>query len=314
MKSRLTLIFAALVVLLGAMLWVMHDRRDNAGGPVIASEQALTVRSEPAGVQSTVLPVVPLPAPPLPTRTPEPKPQPMVHVSTSGDVNYVARDGDTISQLAIALLGSDSKEHRDSVVAANPSLQPNADRVLTGQNYTIVRASEATGSSDPTSPASPPANAPVGRTLKYVAQPGDTVGVLAANLLGGDTKANRATIVGSNTSLQQDPDHLVAGQTYTIAAPNGLAAAPDAKAGAARTSEPDADDAARLGVGRVLRYTAQAGDSVSKLAIVLLGSDTPANRDLIFQSNVGLRENPDRLIAGRTYWIVAPTEAAAGSK
>jgi hypothetical protein len=49
---------------------------------------------------------------------------------------------------------------------------------------------------------------------------------------------------------------------------------------------------------------------VSKLATVLLGSDTPANRDLIVSSNFSLKQDPDRLVAGVTYWIPAPVRDA----
>ena len=79
------------------------------------------------------------------------------------------------------------------------------------------------------------------------------------------------------------------------------------------TTQPDADEAARLSVGRSLRYTAAAGDTVSKLALKLLGSDTAANRDLIIQSNPSLKADPDQLTAGRTYWIPAPTTADGGT-
>src|SRR5436190_137003 len=80
----------------------------------------------------------------------------------------------------------------------------------------------------------------------------------------------------ANEPLREYPSHLIAGQTYTILVPNGLAsdaAAPQAKG----PSGPlDADDAVIQGAGRTLRYTAKAGDTVSKLAVALLGSDTPA--------------------------------------
>jgi hypothetical protein len=148
---------------------------------------------------------------------------------------------------------------------------------------------------------------PAGPSLTYTAQPGDTVRGLAAHLLGGDTRANRAGITAGNSSLRSDPDRLVAGQSYTIVARNGLAAHPDAPQPKAPTTQPEADEAAQLSVGRMLGYEAQPGDTVSKLAIVLLGSDTPANRGLIIRSNFNLKQDPDHLIAGVTYWIPAPT-------
>jgi phage tail protein X len=255
----------------------------------------------------------------------------MVHVDSSGEVKYTARDGDTVSQLAIALLGSDSKENRDAVIAANPALRLDPDRVFVGQAYCIVRLAvqpvavqspnsamtantqtDAASAVTPTTPTAAregnPAAAVVENSpkLRYTAQMGDTLGALAAHLLGGDTKANRDAIIAENPALLQDADHLVAGQIYTIAAPNGMTkdiAAPQQRA---PTSQPDADEAALRSIGRTLRYTAKPGDTVTKLAIALLGSNTPANRDLITKSNPSLKQDPDHLVAGQTYWIAAP--------
>jgi hypothetical protein len=130
--------------------------------------------------------------------------------------------------------------------------------------------------------------------------------VLAGDLLGGDTKINRDAIVAGNVSLQGHPDRLFAGQSYTIVAPTGLAADPQARQSAAPLKQPDADEVLRTGVGRALRYTARPGDTVSKLAATLLGSDTPANRESIINDNPSLKLNPDRLVAGATYWVTAP--------
>ena len=165
------------------------------------------------------------------------------------------------------------------------------------------------GQADATTETAADANGPM---LKYTARPGDTVHVLAAQLLGADTKANCDLIIAANPSLQSDPDHLVAGQSYTIVAANGLAASTDGpRAAALPKADRDADDAAQLSVGRTLRYTAQPGDTVTKLAIALLGSDTPANRNLILEANPSLKRDPDHLVAGKTYWISAPTADAA---
>src|SRR5688572_938749 len=156
MKSRLTLIFAALIVLLGTMAWVVQDRNATAPTPAMAAV--------PASVPSPVIAPAPAapPAPAImaaavtvplatverqaeqpvteaaaPTTSPatlvrQGKSSPVVHVAASGVVTYVAREGDTVSELAIALMGSDSQERRDAVIAANPSLKPNPDLDLTG--------------------------------------------------------------------------------------------------------------------------------------------------------------------------------------
>ncbi len=350
MKTRLTLIFAALVVLLGAMGWLLQDRRMNPALPVMAAEHDLNMSVAPAAAPTTppttpstaapaiaaAVPVATAPVALIVTPVFQSTTTPMVHVEVSGEMKYVARAGDTVSELAIALLGSDSKAHRDWVIAANSSLQTNPDRVLEGQTYSIdlsaVPVSDNAAAAQmpnvaaivPVTSASPkeispsvnPASddkavdAASGPKLKYTAQPGDSVAVLAGNLLGGDTRANRETIIAGNASLQQDPNHLVAGKTYTIAVPNGLAADPSAPQAKVPATQPDADEVAQLSVGRTLRYTAQPGDSVSKLAVVLLGSDTPANRDLVTKSNPSLKKDPDHLVAGQTYWIAAPTADA----
>ncbi|MBA3269239.1 MAG: LysM peptidoglycan-binding domain-containing protein [Acidobacteria bacterium] len=347
MKSRLTLIFAALVILLGAMVWVVQDRSTAASlmaatpaapaepvQPAPAAEPAVSATPVPASIAPPAPAVVPV-APPAPA-VPQAESAPTVRINRLGHATYVARDGDTVSQLAIALLGSDSKDHRDAVIAANPSLQADPDRVLTGQPYSIASSaapaavdaddqqrdaapavasavvassSEAARTLHPTPEVNAKAAAVVapGPKLKYTAQPGDTVRVLASDLLGGDTKQNRDAIIAGNPSLQKDPDHLVAGKNYTIVAPNGLAADPNAPQAKAPTTQPEADEVARLSVGRALRYTAKAGDTVSSLATALLGSDTPANRELIIKSNPSLKQDPDQLTAGQTYWIAAPT-------
>ena len=323
MKSRLTLIFCALVVLLGSMVWLVQDRRLNATGPIpaLAAEWNVSIRPEPLATK-------PGPAPAGSTATPAvASTDAMVHVDSSGEVKYAARDGDTVSQLAIALLGSDTKENRDAVIAANPSLRTDPDRVLVGQAYSVVRlaaqpvamntavAAPSSASIEKPAPQQPAHAQPAlaagiverAPMLRYTARPGDTLGALAAHLLGGDTQLNRDAIVAENASLQQDADHLVAGQTYSIAAPNGLTRDIDARESKASTSQPDADEAALRSMGRALRYTAKPGDTVRKLATALLGSDTQANRDLIIRSNPSLKLDPDHLVAGQTYWIAAPT-------
>jgi hypothetical protein len=104
---------------------------------------------------------------------------------------------------------------------------------------------------------------------------------------------------------------MVAGKSYTIAARNGLAADPAARQPASATNPRDADDIVRNGTGRSLRYTARAGDTVSSLAAALLGSDTVANRASIIKNNPTLKQDPDHLEAGKTYWITAPTADSA---
>jgi hypothetical protein len=58
------------------------------------------------------------------------------------------------------------------------------------------------------------------------------------------------------------------------------------------------------------QYKAQDGDTVSRMASKFFGSNTKANRQAIIDANPSLREDPDRVIVGKTYMIPAAGEAA----
>jgi hypothetical protein len=410
MKTRLNLVFSALIIILISLVWVVRDRGsdpDVASASTTDAAQATVTRVEstdlavvtpasaaaPIAAPTDATAIAPALAAPLSTspapsptanspapatadpRTPATAdPRTMVHIDADGTANYTARQGDTLSELAAALLGSDSKAHRVAIIAANPSLQNNPDRVLSGANYTsgmLPSASPAAGElSASNATADEPGTKPPGvaqsgvaqssvdqssaaqttehqtaenqtaenqtaenqtaenqtaenqtaenqksadsaaqptRTFTYRAQPGDNVAILAASLLGADNKANRDSVISNNASLVRDPDRLLAGKTYNIVTTTGLSAASGAMA-AVPTTQPDADEAARLGSGRVLQYTAQPGDTVSKLAKVLLGEDTPANEAAIVANNWSLKQNPNHIEAGQTYWLQAPTK------
>ena len=51
------------------------------------------------------------------------------------------------------------------------------------------------------------------------------------------------------------------------------------------------------------QYTAQSGDSVSRMASRLLGANTKANRDLIIRANPSLQAEGNVVVAGRSYTI-----------
>lgn len=329
MKTRMSLIFATLLVILMSMIWVVRDPGRANDAAVPPSMAAPTVTAVPP-LNIAVKPPEVVPAAPVASAMAVPQApavlRTQVHIDKDGITNYTARDGDTVSELATALLGSDSKAHRDAVIAANPSLQNNPDRVLAGDNYVYDSTPQPAQPAAAPMPASSgavavgtvaaPAAASVDsasdqkgnsqRQLSYTAQPGDNVAVLAASLLGGDTKENRDAVISGNASLVRDPDRLVAGKTYTITTTSGLVASAQPRPELTPTTQPDADDAARMSVGRVLSYVALPGDTLSKLATVLLGSDTEANRQAIMNNNRSLQLDPDHLVAGKTYWIAAP--------
>src|SRR3982751_2514839 len=100
MKSRLSLIFATLIVLSGSMVWVIQDRRNVASLPAMAAAPSapIPIEATPAGavLPASAIPVAPTQSVAVPVATPttEAPAQPMVHVDPSGEVKYLARDGD----------------------------------------------------------------------------------------------------------------------------------------------------------------------------------------------------------------------------
>jgi hypothetical protein len=276
MKNRLNLVLIASLVLATLLVWVgMRDHKIS----VALTDMARAKAAEPAVVGQTLkIQVQSLPAP-------EPAPVPAMAASTN----------------------------QDPIPSPAQPATPSADAGRT------AAPQEPAESSSPATPSATtqPFVAAGTRELRYNARPGDNVSVLAAALLGSDNADNRNAIIAANPSLQNDPDRVVAGKTYRISiqpgAPMSAApASPDQASDTASTAttQPDADTLVQAGSDRELRYTAKAGDTVSTLAEALLGSDSKENRDAIVNSNPSLKADPDRIIAGRTYWIPAPAPVA----
>jgi hypothetical protein len=331
MKRRMNIMLVAILAMLGAIIWVALPGQKPTifiataptGSPATPALAAQTPSAAPASAEGKQ-PSSPAPAP-MVEAAPTPAPASsalrtdtirVTKAEIADKPGYAAAEGDTLSNVATGLLGSDSKKNRDAVVAANPSLQADPDLVLAGKTYVATPANVASAVPAPrsanlptTQPQASEATPSISdRELKYIAQVGDSVSVLAAGLLGGDSKTNRDAIISRNPSLQDDPDRVVAGKTYKIPGDNGLSAAPASAVArpSSPTTQPDADGVVVSATGRELRYTARAGDTVSRLAEVLLGSDTQANRDAIINNNASLKNDPDRVATGQTYWIPAP--------
>jgi hypothetical protein len=316
--------FLAMLVVM--MLVVVRDRPLPTSSPMPLAAVGSDRPAEAAAVHEAIAPAIVV-APHAEAATPAPVPEPLA--ADADQSKYTAQWGDTVSNLAAELPGGNVKANRTAVINANPALRTDPDRLIAGRTYEIppdasVPAAAAVVEAVPAAPARTPHAATAAvvipdagtHHLTYTARAGDSVSVLAAALLGEDSKTNRDAIVAANASLAPNPDRLVDGQTYRI--PVGQTqplSAADATTVEARTagtrvgSEPDADDVVETGGARDLRYTAQPGDTVSTLAVALLGSDTPANRAAIVDHNKSLVKDADRVVAGRTYWITAPTAA-----
>ncbi len=115
----------------------------------------------------------------------------------SGD-SYVARPGDTVSRIAARVMGGNTSRNRKALIAANPSLQQNPDKVVAGQEYVIpghrvstadastVGAAMASGRMEPVGEGSPGTAAPTNGGMKwvYTVKSGDTLWAIANRQLG----------------------------------------------------------------------------------------------------------------------------------
>jgi nucleoid-associated protein YgaU len=326
-KNRASFVVMAVMVILAGLVWVVSKNQretiKSSGGTVPMG----WVGTPPAAkIQIVVVPAAAQPIAPVVSVVQTPPIVEVVHVDAEGASKHVAVSGETVTSMAANLLGKDTKTNRDAIINANASLKADPDKVVVGKAYRIPSAGEvpadsATSASPVAQAIIPPASPTVqpksdelthadpAPQLKYMATSGDTVTKMAGAFLGNDDKAHQDTIVNANSSLKGDPDHVVAGQAYKIPVPNGLSASatPSAAATLPRpTTQPDADQLVVAGQPRALRYTARSGDTVTTLAIALLGSDTLEKRTAIINNNPSLKSDPDLVVAGQSYWIPAP--------
>jgi nucleoid-associated protein YgaU len=132
---------------------------------------------------------------PIPPAGSEPAPAP------TGKQHYVAQAGDTLNKMAARLMGANTKANRAAIIAANPSLKQNPDRVTVGASYVIPgAATAATSTPEPTDTvAQAPAPAPDNQSGRwYVVKPNDNLWRIAANEVGD------ASAVSEIISLNKD--------------------------------------------------------------------------------------------------------------
>jgi len=104
---------------------------------------------------------------------------------------------------------------------------------------------------------------------EYKAEPGDSLSKMALKLMGANTRANRDAIVRANPSLRQNPDRVIAGQSYVI--PTAAGNAPAAQASA--PSQPaQMQQAAQTASASEYFYTVRENDSLWRIANDQLGN------------------------------------------
>lgn len=122
-------------------------------------------------------------------------PKPATNTTTARE--YKAQPGDTLSRLASQLPGGNTRANRDAVVALNPSLQKDPNRVLSGHAYllpTNAPARNVVVAQLPTAKSKPADAKPVAvKTADaaqrlYVVKPGDTLSKIASVELGSKSE------------------------------------------------------------------------------------------------------------------------------
>lgn len=315
MKHRVKLALSTLLITLAGLgLMVAQNWRDTTRTIVVH------LHDQPAAALP-LMAAVPTTQPTLPsavTRISTDAPVSQTPAVTSDTaVMHTAKIGETVSGLASTLRNKETQAYQDAIIGANPSLKANPDKLVAGQTYIIPAAADVPTNSSASSaapadaPAESPAVADAPKVLHYTAQPGDTVTNMAGAFLNSPDQAHRDTITNANPSLKADPDRVVAGKKYTIpVSEDGLSAASvTVKTDDQSDTQPDADGMTATAAVKLLSYTAKSGDTVSSMAVALLGSDSAAARDSIISSNPSLKRDPDKVLVGQTYSIPAPVAA-----
>jgi len=125
----------------------------------------------------------------------------------------------------------------------------------------------------------------------YVAQPGDTLSRMAAKLLGANNRQNRQALIAANPSLENDPNMIVAGQSYAIpaAATSPPASSIEATSGTSTAAPPSSQSGQ-------WSYTVKPGDTLWGIATGQLGD--PGTIDAIKEMNQDLLHGGNTLRPG----------------
>lgn len=145
---------------------------------------------------------------PVATETPV---DPRTPMTSSPAREYIAQPGDTLNKLAGRFLGGNTPANRAAIIALNPQLQKQPDKVIVGQKYLIPlrETSNIPGATNAptTKPAASTEVQPKFRT--YTVQPGDSLWKIAKNELGDAGKIDlikelNADVLGESETVKVD--------------------------------------------------------------------------------------------------------------
>ena len=235
----LSLAAAALITGCATKQSASADRARLEAAEVTAAEERqeqAEVAAEPViePTEAEPLPVIE----PAPEATPAPapvetRPAPAKPIVRPQPVAYTVTAGDSVSALSVRF-----GVRQADILALNPSLRGNPDRLMIGQKVYLPAGTDVTKAPKPR--AAKPASAPAKGTTVYVVQPGDVLGGIAlthgvsiatiqkANNLKGDT-----IFVGQKLSI---PGAKSRGRVVTLK--DNSAAKPEPKKAEPKKAEP----------------------------------------------------------------------------
>lgn len=114
-----------------------------------------------------------------------------VKVSAKGGREYEVASGDSLSKIAQKFYGSSSRQYRDAIVAANPSLKADPNRLIAGVKYIIpaIETGNTTAQNSPTPAVPKVAPKPAASSEHfYTVKAGDNLWAIARDQCG-DTAA-----------------------------------------------------------------------------------------------------------------------------